>query len=80
MIEQFDTQSRIAVLENEVKNVVEELKEIRKEQKEQHSLLMGKFDSICHRINTLEKWRWMIFGGAIVVGYILAHVRIEKLF
>jgi len=80
MIEQFDTQSRIAVLENEVKNVVDELKEIRKEQKEQHTCLMIKFDSISSRINTLEKWRWMIFGGAIVVGYILAHVRIERLF
>jgi hypothetical protein len=80
MIEQFDTQSRIAVLENEVRNVVDELKEIRKEQKEQHTCLMIKFDSISNRIQTLEKWRWMIFGGAIVAGYMLAHVRLDKLF
>jgi hypothetical protein len=75
-----NTQSRIAVLENEVRNVVEELKEFRKEQKDNYSCLMQKFDNISTRINVLEKWRWMIFGGAIVVGYILAHIRIDKLF
>jgi hypothetical protein len=41
---------------------------------------MIKFDSISNRIQTLEKWRWMIFGGAIVAGYMLAHVRLDKLF
>jgi len=80
MSEASDTLSRIAVLETEVKNVVDELKEIRKEQKEQHNALINKIDKIVERVNILERWRWMIFGGAIVVGYILAHVRIEKLF
>tara|TARA_Y100000389_G_scaffold179999_1_gene194525 strand:+ start:500 stop:943 length:444 start_codon:yes stop_codon:yes gene_type:complete len=27
---------------------------------------------IGERVNVLEKWRWLILGGAIVVGYILA--------
>jgi len=75
-----NTQSRIAVLENEVRNVVEELKEFRKEQKDNYNCLMQKFDGISTRISVLEKWRWMIFGGAIVVGYILAHIRIDKIF
>ena len=79
-MEQFDTQSRIAVLETKVENVVEKLEEMREEQKEQHQALCDKFDNVSKRIAVLEKWRWMIFGGAIVVGYILAHVRIEKLF
>lgn len=79
-METFDTQSRIAVLENEVKNVAEKLEEMRIEQKEQHKSLCEKFDDVSKRITVLEKWRWMIFGGAIVVGYILAHVRIDKLF
>lgn len=79
-MEQFDTQSRIAVLETKVENVVEKLEEMRNEQKEQHQALCNKFDNVSKRIAVLEKWRWMIFGGAIVVGYILAHVRIEKLF
>ena len=74
------TLSRIAVLETEVKNVVDELKEIRKEQKEQHYALINKIDKIVDRVSILERWRWMIFGGAIVVGYIIAHVKIERLF
>lgn len=79
-METFDTQSRIAVLENEVKNVAHKLEEMRGEQKEQYNCLVRKFDDITKRIAILERWRWMIFGGAIVVGYLLAHIRIERLF
>ena len=32
------------------------------------------------RLSELEKWRWMLIGGALVVGYVLAHLKIEKLF
>jgi hypothetical protein len=79
-MEMIDTQSRIAVLENKVQFVVDELKEIRAEQKEQHRCLMEKFDSVSNRISVLEKWRFMIFGGAVVIGYILAHIKLDKLF
>lgn len=79
-METFDTTSRIAVLENEVKNIAKKIEEMREEQKEQHQALCHKFDNVSKRIGILERWRWMIFGGAIVVGYILAHVRIDKLF
>jgi hypothetical protein len=79
-MEMIDTQSRIAVLENKVQFVVDELKEIRAEQKEQHQCLMAKFDSVSDRISILEKWRFMIFGGAVVIGYILAHIKLDKLF
>jgi len=67
-------------LESEVRSAIDELKEIRKEQKEQHNCLMAKMDTLSTRIVVLERWRWMIFGGAVVVGYILAHLRIENLF
>lgn len=79
-MESLDTQSRIAVLETKVENVVDKLEEMRVENKEQHAALCNKFDNISTRIGVLERWRWMIFGGAIVVGYILAHVKIENLF
>jgi len=79
-METFDTQSRIAVLETKVENVVDKLEEMRAEQKEQHAALCNKFDNVSKRITILERWRWMIFGGAVVVGYILAHVRIDKFF
>ena len=36
--------------------------------------------AISQKIQAFEKWRWMVMGGAIVVGYVLAHLKIEKLF
>jgi len=35
---------------------------------------------LLEKINKIEKWRWMIMGGALVVGYVLAHIRMENLF
>lgn len=68
----FDTGARIAVLENEVRNIATDVKELMVEQKEQHEALMKKFSSIEGRINDLEKWRWMVIGGAAVIGYLIS--------
>ena len=74
MIESFDTSARIAVLENEVKNISSDLRELRIEQKEQHAALMNKFNEIEDRLTTLEKWRWMVVGGAGAVGFVVSHM------
>ena len=79
-MENLNTHSRIAVLENEIKNIGVNIENMRIEHKEQHLALCSKFDNVSNRINILEKWRWMIVGGSLVIGYILAHVRIENLF
>lgn len=76
----IDTQARLAVMENEVKNICGELKELRTEQKEQHNLMMAKLSKMDERIGIIEKWRWMLIGGALVLGYFLAHVQIGKIF
>lgn len=60
-------------MEHEVKNVSEMMKELRKEQKEQHEAMMKRIDSIDKRIDILERWRYMVIGGALVCGYLLAH-------
>ena len=60
-------------MEHEVKNVSEMMKELRKEQKEQHEAMMKRIDSIDKRIDILERWRYMVIGGAIVVGYLIAQ-------
>lgn len=31
------------------------------------------------KISSMEKWRWMLMGGAVVAGYLIAHLKIEKL-
>lgn len=80
-MEMFDqTSSRIAVLENEVKNIASDVKEMRQEQKEQHEILLKKFSTMDNRLSIVEKWRWMLLGAAAVAGYIIAHIRIERLF
>ena len=71
-MEQFDTTSRIAVLENEVKNIAADVREIKKESREQHTVLMQKMDQLDNRLSIIERWRWMIVGGAAVVGYFIA--------
>lgn len=58
---------------------------------EKHERLVEKLDSqaksstdqhkiIAEKVQQLEKWKWMLMGGAAVLGYILAHLRFEKLF
>jgi len=34
---------------------------------------------IAEKISSIEKWRYMMVGGAIVMGYLLAHIKLEKL-
>jgi hypothetical protein len=72
-MELFDTTSRIAVLENEIKNISSEIKEFRMDSKEQHKNMMDKIDDIDKRLTAIERWRWMVVGGAIVLGYLVSH-------
>jgi hypothetical protein len=72
-MELFDTTSRIAVLENQLTNLGSELKEFRHDSKEQHRQMMEKINDIDDRLTVLEKWRWMIIGGAAVLGFMAAH-------
>ena len=41
---------------------------------DQHNLMAKKIDSMNERIDMLERWKWMIVGGAIVVGYLMGHL------
>jgi hypothetical protein len=79
-MELFDTTSRIAVLENEVKNIAIDVREIRKEQKDQHEAMMNKMSEMENRLVTVERWKWTLLGAAAVIGYILAHVKVERFF
>ena len=70
----IETISRIAVLETEVKNVCQELREFRKEQKEQHKAMLDELEKLDVRLGALEKWRWMVVGGAVMCGYFLGQL------
>lgn len=60
-------------IEEKHEKVIEKLDTQAKASSEQHARLSEK-------IQSFEKWRWMIMGAAVVVGYVLAHIKLEKLF
>ena len=35
--------------------------------------LQGDINKVTDRVDVLEKWRWMIVGGAIVLGYVVGN-------
>ena len=44
------------------------------------SSLQSDINKVTDRVDTLEKWRWMIVGGAIVIGYIVGNLGIFSKF
>jgi DNA repair exonuclease SbcCD ATPase subunit len=48
---------------------------------EQHKLITKTLNEVKERVDVLEKWRFMIVGGAIALGYLMSHLSIfEKFF
>jgi uncharacterized coiled-coil DUF342 family protein len=67
--------SRITTGNREVIEKFEEkIDELAKNDKEQHTALKSAMDKVRERVDVLERWRWMIVGGAIVLGYALGHI------
>ena len=49
--------------------------EAAKQQHEQIQLeIRSDINKVTDRVDILERWRWMIVGGAIVVGYLIGHL------
>ena len=46
---------------------MDEIKALRQEMKEQHAVEKQK-------IEDLNKWRWLVMGGAVVVGWLLSKM------
>ena len=53
--------------------IMDEIKKLRDEQQMHHKL-------VSERLNKLEQWRWIMIGGAMVVGYLISAMPIVKLF
>ena len=41
--------------------------------KEQHEMMSMDMNRVSSRIDVLEKWRWMIVGGALAAGFMLGN-------
>lgn len=69
--------SRITTGNREIMNRLDEkIDELAKADKDQHEALKSSMDQVKTRVDVLERWRWMIVGGAIVVGYLVGHIDI----
>lgn len=60
-------------MEENHNKILEELKEIRKESQEQHKELSD-------RLTNLEKWTWIVIGGAMVAFTVIQNIDLSKLF
>jgi peptidoglycan hydrolase CwlO-like protein len=69
--------SRITTGNREIMDKFEEkIDELAKADKEQHSALKNAMEQVKARVDILERWRWMIVGGAIVIGYLIGNLDI----
>jgi putative NADH-flavin reductase len=67
--------SRITTTTREITDHIDtKLDALGKIDSDQHSAMSKKIDQMKDRIDTLEKWRYMIVGGAIVLGYLVGHL------
>ena len=67
--------SRITTGNREIMDKLDQkIDELAKSDREQHESLKSAMDKVKERVDTLEKWRWMIVGGAIVIGYLIGHI------
>lgn len=48
-------------------SIMDEIKALRQDMKEQHQVEKQK-------IEDLNKWRWLVMGGAVVIGWILSKM------
>jgi predicted nucleic acid-binding Zn-ribbon protein len=74
--------SRITTGNREITDHIDrKIDDLAKSDEDQHNVMSKKIDGMKERIDMLERWKWMIVGGAIAVGYLLSHINIlDKLF
>jgi len=67
--------SRITTGNREIMDKLDDkIDALAKSDKAQHETLKNTMDEVKGRVDILERWRWMIVGGAIVLGYLIGHL------
>jgi chromosome segregation ATPase len=73
--------SRITTGNREIMDKLDEkIDALAKADKEQHEALKKSMDDVKGRVDVLERWRWMIVGGAVVIGYMMSHLSVFSKF
>jgi hypothetical protein len=67
--------SRITTTTREITDHIDKkIDDLAKADSEQHNVMTKTLSDIKSRVEILEKWRFMIVGGAIVCGYLMGHL------
>ena len=76
-----DLHSRITTGNREIMEKIDDkVDELAQADKEQHTAQIDATRSLSDRVDTLERWRWMVVGGAVALGYILSKLPLEAIF
>ena len=76
-----DLHSRITTGNREIMEKIDDkVDELAQADKEQHAAQIYATRNLACRVETLERWRWMVVGGAVALGYILSKLPIESIF
>jgi putative NADH-flavin reductase len=71
--------SRITTTTREITDHIDsKIDGLAKADSDQHTVMSKKIDSMKERIDLLERWKWMIVGGAIAIGYLVGHLEFFK--
>jgi septal ring factor EnvC (AmiA/AmiB activator) len=67
--------SRITTGNREIMDKLDEkIDELAVSDKEQHQVMTTTMNAIKERVDVLERWKWMIVGGSIALGYAVGHL------
>jgi len=70
-----DLHSRITTGNREITDHIDrKIDDLARSDEDQHTVMGKKIDGMKDRIDMLERWKWMIVGGAIVLGYLMGHL------
>lgn len=76
-----DLHSRITTGNREIMDKIDQkFESLSKYEDLAHDDVKHSMDRISNRVDTLEKWRYMIVGAAIVLGYLVGNIDIKKFF
>jgi len=76
-----DLHSRITTGNREIMDKIDsKFDALNRSENAAHSDVHMSIEKLSSRVEALEKWRWMIVGGAIVLGYLAGNMDMAKFF
>ncbi len=69
--------SRITTTTREITDHIDhKIDNLAKNDANQHEAMAQTINAMKDRVDILERWRWMIVGGAIALGYLISHLEV----